>query len=121
MEFLHRLGYYLGGFSVGLVLLFFIFNGKRTQCHYGPEARVLDNLSEKNWVIKPSTTAPIQLDSLQIQGLLKTADVDFGASNTSLDSCKVYVLNSYLEKRPVQLTVENCARKVKLTAFSFKD
>jgi len=51
MEFLHRLGYYLGGFSIGLVLLFFIFNGKRTQCHYGPEARVLDNLSDKNWTI----------------------------------------------------------------------
>ena len=121
MEFLHRLGYYLGGFSVGLVLLFFIFNGKRTQCHYGPEARVLDNLSDKNWVTNPSTTPTIQLDSLQIQALLKAADVDFGAGNTSLDSCKVYVLNSYFEKRPVQLTVENCAREAILTAFSFKD
>ena len=121
MEFLHRLGYYLGGFSIGLVLLFFIFNGKRTQCHYGPEARVLDNLSEKNWTINASLTPGIQLDSLQIQGLLNAADVDFAASNTALDSCKVYVLNSYFEKRPVQLSVENCRRKVSLTTFSYKD
>jgi hypothetical protein len=47
--------------------------------------------------------------------------VDFAASNTALDSCKVYVLNSYFEKRPVQLSVENCRRKVSLTAFSYKD
>lgn len=121
MEFLHRLGYYLGGFSIGLILLFFIFNGKRTQCHYGPEARVLDNLSDKNWVISPSVTTPIAFDSLKIQHLLKAADVDFGASNTTLDSCKIYVLNSYLEKRPVQLSIENCLHDVNLKAFIYRD
>ena len=29
MSFLYRLGYYLGGFSAGLIILFFLFNGKR--------------------------------------------------------------------------------------------
>ena len=52
MSFLYRLGYYLGGFSAGLVILFFLFNGKRTQCNYGPQARVINNLSEKNWEAK---------------------------------------------------------------------
>ena len=121
MEFLHRLGYYLGGFSIGLILLFFIFNGKRTQCHYGPEARVLDNLSDKNWVISPSLTTSIELDSLKIHHMLNAADVDFRASDTSLDSCKIYVLNSYLGKRPVQLSVENCLYEVNLKALSFRD
>ena len=50
MSFLYRLGYFLGGFSAGLVILFFLFNGKRTQCNYGPQARVINNLSEKNKV-----------------------------------------------------------------------
>ena len=62
MSFLYRLGYYLGGFSAGLVILFFLFNGKRTQCNYGPEARVLNNLSEKHWQAK---TAPPQYDFRQ--------------------------------------------------------
>ena len=39
MSFLYRLGYFLGGFSAGLVILFFLFNGKRTQCNYGPEEK----------------------------------------------------------------------------------
>ena len=65
MGFLHRLGYYLGGFSAGLVFLFFILNGKRTQCHYGPQARVIDNLSKK---ISPEPLpASVKLDSVGIQ------------------------------------------------------
>ncbi len=121
MNFLYRLGYYLGGFSVGLILLFFIFNGKRTQCHYGPEARVLNNLSEKQWTFSSAVTNPIELDSLKIHHLLKAADVDFSSSNTSLDSCKIYVLNTFLEKRPVQLNVENCLHNVKIKALTYKD
>ena len=52
MSFLKRLGYYLGGFSVGLIFLFFFFNGKRTQCTYAPEARVKKDIKSKNWVFE---------------------------------------------------------------------
>ena len=121
MNFLHRLGYYLGGFSVGLILLFFIFNGKRTQCHYGPEARLLNDLSDKQWIISSAVTNTIELDSLKISNMLMAADVDFGLSNTRLDSCKIYVLNTYVEQRSVQLRVENCSHDVKIKALTYKD
>ena len=71
MSFLYRLGYYLGGFSAGLVILFFLFNGKRTQCNYGPEARVLNNLSEKHWQAKTTLLPSMILDSITVQTLLK--------------------------------------------------
>ena len=48
MKILYRLGYYLGGFSVGLIFLAFILNGKKTSCNYTPNARVIDNLLQKN-------------------------------------------------------------------------
>lgn len=114
MAFLHRLGYYLGGFSLGLVLLFFIFNGKRTQCHYGPQARVLDNLGKKEWTSKVDLPSSIQLDSLGIRQILKPATVDFSASDTQLDSCKIYIIKN----KKGAFKVKNCSKLVTIEAFS---
>ena len=47
MSFLKRLYYYSTGFIIGIFFLFFIFNGKRTSCNYGPSARVIDNIISK--------------------------------------------------------------------------
>jgi len=47
MKFIHRLGYYLGGFSIGLIFLAFFLSGKRASCDYGPDARVLKNIGLK--------------------------------------------------------------------------
>ena len=115
MAFLHRLGYYLGGFSMGLIILFFIYNGKRTQCHYGPEARVLDNLSEKQWKAKTALLDGMTLDSLSVQKLLKTARVDFSKSNTQLDSCKTYALEGFFNDVKILWDVENCKKVVYIT------
>lgn len=112
MSFLYRLGYYLGGFSAGLVILFFLFNGKRTQCNYGPEARVLNNLSEKQWEAKTTLLPNMTLDSITVQTLLKSADVDFAASDTKRDSCKRYALSTYFDNKNIALEVENCEKTV---------
>ena len=46
MSFLKRLSYYLGGFSVGIVLLVFFLGGKNTRCTYTPDARVINDFSK---------------------------------------------------------------------------
>jgi hypothetical protein len=51
MKFLYRLGFYFGGFSIGLIFLAFILNGKKTSCNYTPNARVIDNLLQKEIMI----------------------------------------------------------------------
>lgn len=112
MSFLYRLGYYLGGFSAGLVILFFLFNGKRTQCNYGPEARVLNNLSEKHWEAKTALLPNMTLDSITVQMLLKNAAVNFAASDTKRDSCKRYALSTYFDNKNIALEVENCEKTV---------
>lgn len=111
MAFLHRLGYYLGGFSIGIVLLFFILNGKKTRCHYGPQARVIDHLSQKEW-LNLSTVSGFSTDSLWVNTFLKGAKVDFENSLTQLDSCKIYKLDSYYKKKPISIVVENCKNQV---------
>lgn len=120
MAFLHRLGYYLGGFSVGLILLFFLFNGKRTQCDYGPEARVLKNLSIKKWKTNVSLLPGMTLDSIGVQQLLSGAAVDFSQSNTKKDSCKSYQLEGFFKQENIIWKVENCANTVYLTSISLK-
>ena len=53
MSFLKRLSYYLGGFSVGIVLLVFFLSGKNTRCTYTPDARVINDFSKKNGSLTP--------------------------------------------------------------------
>ena len=110
MSFLKRLGYYLGGFSAGLIFLVFFFNGKRTQCNYSPEARVLNDLSKKEWRFASDIKPIIQLDSLSIYSLVKYSDVDFRSSNTSKDSCKVYQIETELKLINYVLRIENCEK-----------
>ena len=50
MTLIQRIGYYLGGFSIGLVILAFFLNGKKTSCSYGPDSRVLKNINSKKLI-----------------------------------------------------------------------
>ena len=111
MKLIHRFGYYLGGFAVGLIFLAFFLSGKRTSCDYGPEARVLKNIR-----IKPITyadeiaekLAENSIDSLSIQEILTYGDVKFRKSNTSLDSCKTYHIEGLHNQKDVILNIANC-------------
>ena len=64
MKFIHRLGFYLGGFSIGLIFLAFFLSGKKTSCAYGPNARVLKNISTKSLIINPKIQS--QLEALNL-------------------------------------------------------
>ena len=87
MSFLKRLTYYLGGFSVGIVLLLFFLDGKNTRCTYGPDARVINDLSKKEWVF----STPLN-DSIDRNQFLKGGDIVFSESQVGVDSCNVYRL-----------------------------
>lgn len=112
MNILNRIGYYLGGFAIGLIIVLFVFNGKRTQCHYGPQARVIDNISQKEWVIIDSTSVLFPIDSLKKRQLLKGAKIDFSASDTSLDSCKIYSIKTSFNNSKQSILVKNCKNQV---------
>lgn len=111
MKFIHRLGYYLGGFSVGLILLAFFLSGKKTTCSYGPDARVLKNISTKQLKYSNNSVAVINnkiIDTLAVSYVLKHGNVNFSKSNTELDSCKVYVIEDHYNELDIALTIENC-------------
>ena len=111
MKFIHRLGYYLGGFSIGLIILAFFLSGKKTSCSYSPNARVLKNIRVKERVYSESALenlALYELDTTQVSNLLSSGNVDFGRSNTELYSCKTYMITGEASEKSLELLVENC-------------
>ena len=121
MKFVHRLGFYAGGFVIGLMLLFFFLNGKRTSCDYGPEARTLKNIKLKQLVFSNEALqefSNFKVDTAAISIFLKQGDVLFSESDTSLDSCKQYVIRGLIETKKYKIRVENCEMKATVLEFS---
>jgi hypothetical protein len=111
MKFIHRLGYYLGGFSIGLIILAFFLSGKKTSCDYTPDARVLKNIRIKERVYTEEALEKMemyQVDTSDISTILKKGDVDFSRSNTKLDSCKIYLVTGRSQIHNLELLFENC-------------
>lgn len=114
MKLIQRVGYYLGGFSIGLIILAFFLNGKRASCSYGPNARVLKNISTKRLVYSDNASKSVMtyhLDSLAIPYVLKHGNVNFSESNTKLAYCKQYAIEDHYKDRDITLTIQNCERK----------
>ncbi len=111
MKLIHRIGYYLGGFSIGLVLLAFFLNGKKVSCDYGPDARVLKNINLKHIKYSENVNSSIlknEIDSISIRELLLHGDIDFNKSDTRKEPCSIYAIEGELNDKDLYLFVENC-------------
>lgn len=111
MKFIHRLGYYLGGFAIGLIILAFFLSGKKTSCAYGMDSRVLKNIRIKERAYSEEALAQIQqleIDTASITTALHKGDIDFSRSNTDLDSCKTYLVTGSTASGDLELLFENC-------------
>ena len=111
MTLLQRIGYYLGGFSIGLIVLAFFLSGKKTSCDYSPSARVKKNMRIKELKYSPEVSgfmASNAIDTTTISYLLKKGSVNFSESNTKLDSCKIYVIEGDFNNQELKLKIENC-------------
>jgi hypothetical protein len=118
MNLLYRLGFYLVGFSVGLIFLAFILKGKKTSCNYGPNDRVISNISKKAWKTQNNTIATF--DSLAFHQFLKKASIDFGKSNTQKDSCRTYFINGYWSNKPISVEIENCEKTIEVLQLLYR-
>lgn len=108
MKFYQRFAYYLSGFAIGLVFLFFILNGKETSCSYFPNARVLKDLRSKPFhysdIAKEKLTQK-WVDTADIKKTLTYGDVDFDRSNIKEGSGKLYTVEGKNSKNE-KITVE---------------
>ncbi|TCK69367.1 hypothetical protein DFQ05_0888 [Winogradskyella wandonensis] len=123
MKFIHRLGYYLGGLSIGIVILLFFLNGKEASCDYGPNARTVKNITLKTFnYSEDALTAITQnaIDTSTVRELIKYGSVDFSESDTKSKPCKTYKINNTYKNRDVTLKVKNCVEAATILDFKIK-
>lgn len=123
MKFIQRVGYYLGGFSIGLIILAFFLQGKKTSCDYGPNARTTKNIADKNKLYSDEVKRIMniyEIDTLTISNLVRFGDVDFSKSNTKLEDCKTYHINNTFKEHKVELFVKNCDSMVIIENITVK-
>ncbi|OYU79624.1 MAG: hypothetical protein CFE23_13105 [Flavobacterium sp. BFFFF1] len=95
MKFYTRLAYYLSGFAIGMIFLFFILNGKETSCSYFPNARVLKHLREVPFKYSDLALQKLSekwVDTADVRKTLTYGDVDFEKSNIKLKAGKLYTI-----------------------------
>lgn len=121
MKLLKRFAYYFGGFSMGLLILFFIWGGKETSCAYFPNARVLKEIRSKTISYAPPAQEFLEkqnIDTLAISKILHQGKVDFKASKASQkEPCRIYIVNGSHQKQQLQIEVEECKETNKLATI----
>ncbi|SEA32310.1 DUF4258 domain-containing protein [Bizionia paragorgiae] len=122
MSLLRRIAYYIGGFSLGLLLLAFFLNGKKVSCSYGPESRVLKNIRTKTLVLSDEAQLFAQqnsIDTIQINYILHKGDVHFSKSNTRKEPCGEYYIEGQINQKEAAITIENCEKEALLKRIEF--
>jgi len=112
MSLTKRFFYFFIGVSLGSVMVFFIFGERDFQCNFWPNERILSELREREMYLSPSVRKFMHTqakDSLFLEDILRSGDIDFGRSQTRLDSCNRY----YIEYERYEAVVEKCRRKAK--------
>ncbi|HAD97759.1 MAG TPA: hypothetical protein DCG19_10160 [Cryomorphaceae bacterium] len=104
--------YYLIGVGLGIFMVSFLFGGRKIECSYFPNDRVLYDLRKKDRVVTDEVLAQLSgegMDTSDISMLLTSGNVDFEKSKTKGDSCHIYWIDSDKEhKRPFSAEVRNC-------------
>ncbi|GAA4282067.1 hypothetical protein [Gaetbulibacter aestuarii] len=124
MKFIQRLGYYLTGFAIGLVMLIFFLNGKRASCSYLPNARVTKNISEKKITFDENAkrkVSVLKFDTTQINKMMLHGDVDFGASDQRHKPCGIYNITCELQDKTIEFTVKNCDSLATVTNMKYAE
>jgi hypothetical protein len=123
MKLIKRVAFYSGGFIIGLILLFFFLGGKKASCDYSPNARTLKNIRIKDRIVSENTLQTLkqhQMDTAVISTILDNGKVLFSESDTSLDSCKIYMVRGRKENRKLRIKVENCENKATVLEAIFQ-
>lgn len=122
MKLIHRIGYYLGGFSIGLIVLAFFLSGKKTSCDYSPNARTIKNISIKTKMysdIAMTTMNRHNIDTLIVSELIKTGDVNFSESDTKSEGCKTYLIENTYKDENLELQIKNCDSTATILSLKF--
>lgn len=111
MTFKQRLPFFLGGLTVGIIIVVFFLGKKNTTFDYGPNARILKNLRVKERVYSEEALTVLysnNLDTVVVSTILQNGNVDI-SNKIKLDTCLYqYNIKGKQKLNNILLTVKNC-------------
>ena len=116
--FLKRLGWYLVGFSIGLIFLAFFINKKSGESDfeicYFPNCRVLKDIRSKKIRYVNDLESTFSKDSVLWRSFFNDGNIDFSKSQTETKPCKTYQITNGNDRT---ITVKNCPEQAEVLAF----
>ncbi|WKW45602.1 DUF4258 domain-containing protein [Myroides sp. JBRI-B21084] len=116
MKFSQRFAYYLLGFLIGGIIVFYFFDAKDTDFCYLPNCRVLKDLRSKPITISDKAQASFDKSLVNMNDIkmcLTHGDVDFDKSNVLEENGKLYIVNGQNTKNePITVEMINYSEKV---------
>jgi len=123
MTFKQRLPFFLGGLTVGIIIVVFFLGKKNTTFDYGPNARILKNLRVKERIYSEEALAvlsSINLDTALVSAILKNGNVDV-SNKIKLDTCLFqYNIKGKEELSNILLTIKNCDSVIYIEKINVK-
>lgn len=115
MDIMHnmkkRFAFYGFGFAMGIVLVFFFLGGKDSSCNWLPNARMLEIIRSKQITYSLEVQDKINtaiIDSIDINQILITGDIDFQKSQVKNNPCRMYFINGEIKDQKAEVTVKIC-------------
>ncbi|CAI8363016.1 MAG: DUF4258 domain-containing protein [Flavobacteriaceae bacterium] len=123
MKLINRLIYFFVGLSIGLIFLAFLFQKKKTKFNYLPNSRVINDISSKSFHYSPKLLTAIaknKITTSRVQEIVKFGEVNFSKSNTKLDSCNIYIIETKIDQINYSVELENCKNEVKIISYTLE-
>ncbi len=122
-ELLHRFKLFGIGSAIGISLVVFILNGKKSRCNWFPNERILNIIRQKHLVYSPELQNQIstkKTDSTYINSILLDGNIDFSKSQTKNKPCRKYHIDFYSKEKSAVLMVRICDSVATLSKLEFK-
>ncbi len=111
------------GFAMGIGILFFILNAKKSRCNWFPNERILGIIRQKHIEYAPEISTMLAkkiIDSTAITNLLLDGDIDFSKSQVKNKPCRKYWIDGFVKKKKTVLHVTICDSIATLEKLDFE-
>ena len=122
-ELLHRFKLFGAGFAMGIIILIFFLNGKKSRCNWFPNERILNIIRQKNIEYTPNINELIKaekIDSTDINFFLLNGDIDFSKSQVKSNPCRKYWIDGKVKNKKAILHVKICDSIAYIDKLDFK-
>lgn len=110
-DLLKRFKLFGSGMFLGILLLIFFFNGKKSKCNWFPNERALEYIRNKNIVYSTDLKAQLTtniIDSNAVNQFLLKGNINFSKSQQRQKPCQKYWIDGFVATKEAVLHVRVC-------------